>query len=32
LSSGDDASMLAGLLGVGSDRSRRGEVEIALEG
>jgi hypothetical protein len=29
--SGDDASMLAGELGVGGDRSRRREVKIALE-
>ena len=29
--SGDDAPMLAGEVGVGRDRSRRCEVEIALE-
>jgi hypothetical protein len=30
--SGNDAPMLTGELGVGRDRSRRCEVEIALEG
>src|ERR1700687_798414 len=30
--SGDDAPMLAGELRVGRDRSRRREVEIALDG
>lgn len=29
--SGDDAAILAGEVGVGSDRSRRREVQIALE-